>query len=273
MPYYSESFGSSKLIRNLIIINVVVYILQLIPSISSAIIALFSLEPTSVLHLEVWRLLTYGFLHDPSSIFHIIFNMFGLWMFGTSVESRIGSKSFLIFYIFSILFAGLFSLLYPIFGYYVNVIGASGGVLAVMTLYAIFYPNRELLIWGIIPIKAWVATLLFALVSIFGTIGGGGTTAHLTHLGGIAAAFVYIWLEPKISRAIISRIEKKRRVSKPTKIHYFEPRKSRLEILEENATIDDVLKRVSEVGMESLSDDEIRVLEKASGKPIRRDPK
>jgi hypothetical protein len=116
-----------------------------------------------------------------------------------------------------------------------------------------------------------VATALFALVSIFGTVSGRGNTAHLTHIGGLIFAFLYFYLEPILTKKSEEISRRKKIKKQPTVIHYFEPRQSRQEIKAEKDAIDEVLKKISVSGMDSLSEEEYRILEKASGSPIKRD--
>jgi len=252
------------IIRILVICNLLIWILQIIPSIGVVVTDYLSLDPLRAMNGQVWRFLSYGFLHDPHSPMHLLFNMLALWMFGTAVLDRWSELKFLLFYIGAILFSGIISVLYTMIGANPMIIGASGGVLGVMALFTFFYPQRELLLFGFFPIRAWVALTLFAIISVGGMISGGGAVAHLTHLGGIGFAFFWIYLEPKLLGFNWPARKKK------TVIHYFEPRKSRQELFEEKSQIDEVLKKISESGMDSLTESELRILEKASGKPIPR---
>src|SRR5262249_52338601 len=97
-----------------------------------------------VLHGQVWRLGTYAFLHSPSSLWHILWNMLFLWWFGTDMEDMYGPREFLGFYLASAVAGGLMfvaaSLAWPGLGSYA--LGASGAVTAVMVLFAIHYPTR-----------------------------------------------------------------------------------------------------------------------------------
>jgi membrane associated rhomboid family serine protease len=272
MDRYNYSTGNPPfggVVRILIILNVILFFAELSP-LGEMIISLFGLTPIAVLKGQVWRLLTYGFLHSPASPFHVAFNMLGLWMFGTSIEMRWGSKRFLTFYLFSVIFSGLFSLLYLALGTSPMIIGASGGLLGVLTLYAIFYPEHQLLLFFVIPVKARVATIIFAIISIAGTVSGRGGVAHLTHLGGIAAAFLYLKLEPFVIAFIEEKAVRKEKRKNETTVHYFESRKSRLEENAEKDAIDEVLAKISRSGMESLTEEEYKILEKASGKPVTR---
>ncbi len=259
----------SGVVRVLIFINIIAFILQMLP-VGPAISYYLGLNPMSVLHGQVWRLLTYGFLHSTESPFHILFNMYGLWIFGSAIEELWGEKKFLFFYLFAVVFSGLISLIYPLLGSSPLIIGASGGLLGILTLYAIYYPDREMLLFFIIPVKARIAAIIFAVVSIGGTITGGGGVAHLTHLGGIAAAFVFLKIEPKVLAWVDEKNKRKEIKESETTVHFFESRKSRQEEAADKEEVDDVLRKITAKGIESLSENELRILEKASGKPIKR---
>ncbi len=268
--YSTGAPGLSGMVRILLFITVGIYLLQLLPTVGEAVTQIFGLDPNAVLHGQIWRLLSYGFLHDTQSPFHILLNMLGLWMFGTAVEARWGPKRFLSFYLFCIVVSGLISLLYLFFGYSPLIIGASGGLLGVLTLYAIFYPDHQLLLFFIIPVKARLATIIFAVISLGGAISGRGGVAHLTHLGGIAAAFIFLKVEPHFYRLRNKDIQRTKKKRKEPIVHYYEPRKSRQEIEAEKADVDRVLSKISKEGMEALTESEYKILERASGKSVPR---
>jgi len=81
----------TKWVQRLIIANVIMFFVeQTAPGVANALV----LQPRYVL-TEPWTLVTYMFLHDPRSITHLLFNMLGLWLFGTRVEERLGGRRFL----------------------------------------------------------------------------------------------------------------------------------------------------------------------------------
>lgn len=268
--------GFSGVVRTLILVNIIVHILQLLPGVGDVITGLGAAHPVLILRGQIWRLFTYGFLHSTGSFSHLLFNMFGLWMFGAPIEARLGSKAFLWFYMISIVFSGLFSFTYLIGDSVPFIVGASGAIFAVVTLYAIYYPDSLIYIYGIIPVKARIWAIIFGVVSIFGTLNRGGDTAHVVHLGGIVFAFIYWKFGDRVSSLTRNWIRKRaiakedKENKKETVLHYYEPRKSRQEIAQEKSDIDAVLKKISQSGMESLSEDEYKILEKASGKPVER---
>jgi membrane associated rhomboid family serine protease len=147
-----------------------------------------------------WTLVTYLFIHYD--IFHIGFNMIALLVFGMAVEQKMGSNEFLLFYFFSGILSGvLLCLVYPLLGLRTEmIIGASGAIYAVMLAYATFFPYSTLLIWGIIPVKAYILVLVLLAIAIISTVFGWmGDIAHLGHLAGALFGFIYFPLRLRIN--------------------------------------------------------------------------
>lgn len=138
-----------------------------------------------------WQPLSYMFIHGGFS--HLFFNMFGLLMFGIVCEKRIGSTEFLVFYILCGIFDGLVSLaIYYFVGAKFLLIGASGALYSVLLLYSVLFPDSTIFIWGIIPVKAPILVLIYAVIEIVSEVLGASNIAHLTHLTGFIMAFLYI---------------------------------------------------------------------------------
>jgi membrane associated rhomboid family serine protease len=151
-----------------------------------------SMIPAAVLHGRIWTLATYMFMHG--GLMHILFNMLGLFVFGTQVERYMGSREFLLFYLVTGTMAGLFSFLaYWLIGdVFTSLVGASGALFAVELAYAVFFPNSILYLWGILPLRAPVMVLGFtALELVFSVTGLKSGVAHFTHLAGFAFAWLY----------------------------------------------------------------------------------
>ena len=165
----------------------------------------FALWPLDSGYFQPWQLLTYGFFHDLNSLYHIGFNMLGLWMFGRHVEPLMGSQRFAIFYIVCVVGAGLIQMIVAAMqgGVYYTV-GASGGLMGVLLAYALAYPNQTImLLFPPIPMKAKYFVLIFALASIyFGVSGSMGGVAHFAHLGGMLFGFIMLqyWSRSKPRR-------------------------------------------------------------------------
>jgi membrane associated rhomboid family serine protease len=135
-----------------------------------------------------WTLVTYMFLHAPG-LSHILFNMLALFMFGPPLERRLGGNRFLGLYFAGGIGGALLSLAQP----NVAIVGASAATFAVSLGFARYWPDSLILIWGIIPVRAWMMVGLMTLLALFGAGGlGERGVAHLAHLGGFAAGWVYL---------------------------------------------------------------------------------
>jgi membrane associated rhomboid family serine protease len=203
---YYESPRLSPCIKGLIAANVAVFILQMVagPRVANW----GGNFPYAIFfEFQVWRLVSYMFLHSPDMLFHILFNMLALWWFGMELEERWGAKKFLIFYFVCGVGAGLFSFFYLLTGQSVLVIGASGAVLGVLTAYAYYYPTRTVLLFFIIPMKIRTLVIGYAVISVLMSLNvAPGGTSHITHLGGIVVAWCYLRFQPLIL-TFYSRIE------------------------------------------------------------------
>jgi len=138
------------------------------------------------------------FLHAPG-ISHILFNMLALFMFGPPLERRLGGYRFLGLYFAGGIGGALLSLAQP----NVSIIGASAATFAVSLGFARYWPDSLILIWGLIPVKAWVMVGLMTLLALFGAGGiGERGVAHLAHLGGFVAGWIYLKLIERASPAV-----------------------------------------------------------------------
>lgn len=161
------------------------------------------LNPTLFLtYKHYWTPITYMFAHEGVS--HLFFNMFAMFVFGHSIEERMGSVGFSLYYLITGAFAGIFSLIiYKIFNMNVLLIGASGAMYAIMFAYAVFFPNRKLYFFGIIPISPPVLILLYTAFDLYSQIFTSSNVAHITHLSGFLFAFFYFKLVYKINPLFI----------------------------------------------------------------------
>ncbi|MHB9293619.1 putative rhomboid family protein [Hollandina sp. SP2] len=151
-----------------------------------------ALNPGAVLHGWIWQFVSYMFAHGNLS--HLLFNMLALFLFGTQVERRMGSKEFLLYYMVTGVLAGIFSfLVYWLTGAYgVFLLGASGAIFAVQLAYATLFPDAVIFIWGILPLRAPLMVLGFTVIEIFSSVTGiGSGVAHLTHLAGFVWGWIY----------------------------------------------------------------------------------
>jgi membrane associated rhomboid family serine protease len=162
----------------------------------------FGLVPAGVVPLlRIWQPITYLFLHDVVSIWHILINMFMLWMFGRELELLWGRNRFLRYYFLCGVGAGLINVVVktvPLaFGgslSMVPTIGASGAIFGILIANAILFPDRQIVLFPI-PIKMRMRTYVFAMIALefLGTLGSGGdNVSHICHLGGILVGWLYL---------------------------------------------------------------------------------
>jgi len=209
---------------------------------------------------QVYRLLTYGFLHSPNDLWHIVLNMFALWMFGREVEYRYGRREFLAFYLAAIVVAGVVWTLAEIPSQFASVmIGASGGVTAVLILFALNFPHQTVLFMFIIPMPMWVLALLIVGMDALGAMNRSGNIAFTAHLGGAAFGFVYYQWRWGLERWLPSTDWLKRLRHKP-KLRVVDPE----EVDEAEERLNEILKKIHEHGQDSLTRGERRFLEQAS---------
>ena len=180
----------TRWVKNLLIANVAIYCLQwTVPGVTNAFLFVPGLEL-----VRPWTFITYMFLHDPNSIWHIVFNMVVLYFFGPRVEQRMGSNRFLWLYFLSGVSGALLSLLLAPNS---ALLGASAGVAGVVLAFARFWPTDKIYIWGVLPLEArWLVILSIVWAIYSGLRGSTGGVADFAHLGGYVGAYVYLrWLE------------------------------------------------------------------------------
>jgi membrane associated rhomboid family serine protease len=186
-------FRLTPVVKNLIIINVVVFVLQqVIPDVMQW-LALFNVKTE---YFRPYQLFTYMFCH--ANFMHVFFNMLLLSFMGPIMEEVWGQKKFTIFYIVAGIGAGVFNILMDMFfgvGTFSVMIGASGAVYGVMTAFGVTFPNMELrMLFLPISFKAKYMVMVLGSIAIFSGFRStpGDNTAHLAHLGGIVVALIFL---------------------------------------------------------------------------------
>jgi membrane associated rhomboid family serine protease len=251
--------GSMSMTTNLIIVNAIVYLLQLFTHnrLTNACIMYTGWyhEPW-----QAYRLLTYGFIHDPGTIWHIILNMFSLWFFGRMVESRYGRREFLAFYLIAIIFAGIIWTLAEIPSQQdTRMLGASGGVVAVIVLCALNFPHQTIYVNLFIPMPIWLFAILMVGIDAFGAISRAGTVAFTDHLGGAMFGFLYYQWSWRLERLIPS-VDWLERLKPKPKLRVHDPETAD----DTEKAVDEILKKIQDHGRDSLTRKERRILEEAS---------
>ncbi len=132
-----------------------------------------------------WQIVSYAFLHG--SFNHLFFNMLGLWMFGAELEQVWGRNRFLVFYFASVVAAALTQLVVDaLLGSPAPTIGASGGLFGLLLAFAMIFPNRIILLFFVIPMKAKYLVALYGLIELYqGAYVLNSGVAHFAHLGGM----------------------------------------------------------------------------------------
>jgi membrane associated rhomboid family serine protease len=161
-----------------------------------------SLVPGDVLHGWIWQLVTYSFIHV--GLFHILFNMLTLWMFGAQLEMDWGRNKFLEFYFFCVLGAAITTIVVSYTGFggvtpMTSTVGASGGVLGVLMAFGMVYGEQEIMLFPIpvsMKAKYFVGGLVFIEIisALYAATPGhrGEAVAYVAHLGGLLFGFLYV---------------------------------------------------------------------------------
>lgn len=183
-------FALPQITQTLIIINVLAFLLEIVAggSIIDA-LALWPLGP----QFQPWQIVSYAFLHG--SFTHLLFNMFGLYMFGADLERTWGARRFLNYYLVSAISAAVTQLIVCFFtGAYFPTVGASGAVFGLLIAFAMVFPNRMvMLLFPPIPMRAPVFVALYgALELVLGVTGTQAGVAHFAHLGGMAGGYLLL---------------------------------------------------------------------------------
>jgi len=264
-----SSFGGpASMVTRLLVINIVVYLVQILffQDNPDQIIDLLGLQAS--LPQQPWKfyqLLTHGFLHDPDNIWHIIGNMAVLWFLGRDVEVIYGKNGFLQFYLSTIVLAGIAWVLFEqVMGSPRAVaVGASGGVTGVLVVFALHYPRKLVNLYFFIPIPVWVVATAFIAWDALSALRPrpGDNVAHSAHLAGAAAGYLFYRTRWQLGALWPSQWFKGLRRPK-FKIH--QPDESQQDDAELKAEVDRILEKISRQGESSLSSRERRTLEDAS---------
>ena len=178
----------TRWVKNLLIANIgMFFVQQTMPGVTDALmfVPVFALR-------QPWTIITYMFLHG--SFMHILFNMLGLYFFGSRVEQRLGANRFLWLYFLSGISGALLHMwLAP----NSPIIGASAAIYGVILAFARFWPTDKIYIYGVLPLEARWLVIITILMSIYSGLNGStGGAADFAHLGGYVGAYLYLrWLE------------------------------------------------------------------------------
>ena len=265
-PQRLQSSGPKMITTKLIIVTVVLYCIDQFLFKGSA-QDQFALHPELFSdNWKIWQVLTYGFLHagltEPSGAMHILLNMYGLFLFGRDVELRYGRQEMLRFYLLAIVVSGAGWLLVGIVtDHTVPVVGASGGVIAVLVLYCFNFPQRRLLLMGIVPVPAWGLGLGIVVIDLMRAMGhlgfgrGPSEVAYEAHLAGAAFALVYFKCGWSLGK--IPSLNPGKWLKRQPRLKLHQPAADQ----KKDQAADKILEKIRQQGEASLSKKERRILD------------
>jgi len=191
----------TRAVKQLVWINAIVFLVMFVSRAANAFLILnFGLVPEAVVHGYLWQLVTYSFLHG--GIAHILFNMLGLWMFGSQLEMDWGYGKWLEFYFFCVVGAALITMAVAYSGVLGSgpataTIGASGGIFGLIVAFGILYAEMRVYVMGIFPIQAKWFAIIWVGLALLGAVGDQGGVANVAHLGGAIFGYAYLKLVPR----------------------------------------------------------------------------
>lgn len=274
-PSISIGGPLTPMVKKLMIINAVIFVIQHAAAALTTpglFINAFGLSYQGLfLEFKVWQVFTYMFLHG--GLLHLFFNLLILFMFAGELERVWGSKAFLKYYIYSGLGAGIFISLmnFYVFENYQMMpvtIGASGALYAILLAYGLMWPDREVLLYFLFPVKIKYLLLFLGLLEFFGTVttarGAGGNISHIGHVGGLISGFIILFYKSDILKpgTGTSKVKKEGFISSFLKRHRNDRKKKEIENrIKAKKIIDKLLEKIAREGMSSLTPEEKRDLE------------
>jgi membrane associated rhomboid family serine protease len=264
-------FGMTPWVRRLIVANLVVFLLQQTIFVDPRFLDAFGFVPLRAL-AQPWTFVTYMFLH--AGLLHLAFNLLALFVFGPSVEERMGGGTYLRYYLLCGLGGAALSFVLTQFRPVELVVGASAAVYGVLLAFAWAWPDQPIYVFPLpepIPAK-WLVIFAAGISLALALFSANDKVAHLAHLGGFATGFLYL----KVADWQLGRAERQlRRASQPSVLVHpgraargsdAEVKPRRTDRNPAQAEIDRVLDKISANGIESLTPAERRFLTEMSRK-------
>ena len=239
-------------IKLLVSVNFGIFLLQSLSKSEMIFFQLFGLVPKLIWsEFMIWQPVTYLFFHG--GIWHVLINMFVLWMFGSELERLWGKLRFLKYYFITGIGSGIITALLNLSSI-TPVVGASGAVFGVLMAYGITYPNRTIYLYGIIPIRSMLFVIAVGLIAFVSSFDGTSRIRHITHLSGMVIGYLILKRRWQFNDIWFS-IRKK---TLEYQIQREERKISHRQELENN--IDKILDKINDQGFKSLSDKEEKQL-------------
>lgn len=248
----------TSVVKWLLIANIAVFVLQLIPE--HVVEEALAVVPS--VWWQVWRYATFQFLHG--GLMHLLFNMLGLYFLGRILEGSWGPKRFLVFYLSCGAFAGLchvvMTFAFNPTGTHTPLIGASGGVFAVVLVCAILFPQIRLILF-LFPVPIRFVAALFIGIAVYNLLSGiarggfAGGISDAAHLGGAVAGAFWMWVLPRLRRGLVSTRIRRGKGAWQRKLK---------KQADEQAEIDRILHKIHQQGIGSLTPGEKHILRSAT---------
>ena len=243
-------------IKILVSVNFGIFLLQTVARTEGLFFPLFGLVPKLVWsEFMIWQPFTYLFFHG--GIWHLLINMFVLWMFGSELERIWGKGHFLKFYFVTGVGAGLVTMIFGL-NSMTPIVGASGAVYGVLLAYGLTYPNRTVYLYGIIPIKSLWFVIGIGVIAFMSSFDNVSQISHLTHLSGMMIG--YLMLKRPVRFNDLWFTIRKRTLE--YKIKHEEKKVSQHQAIERE--IDRILDKINREGFDSLTEEEHDRLYKGS---------
>lgn len=256
-PHMRMSFPRlTPVVKWLLIINFSIYVaVILIRPLAEFIYEWFKLDTmTFARAVQIWRLVSYQFLHDPLNIFHILINMLGLYFLGPRLEGFWGSKKFLSFYLGCGVAGALFYMLLVGIGFLPQgeMVGASGAILGLLAACAILFPQFVVILF-IFPVPIRLAAVILTIAYLFFVITRAGNAGgHACHLAGMGAGAAYVLSESWRQKFRMKMTAGQRWQKKIAQQHNLQ------------IEVDHILEKVHKSGIHSLTYKEKKILKQAT---------
>jgi membrane associated rhomboid family serine protease len=269
---FAPSSRFTPWVVRLIAANMVVLLLMRTIFISPELTSALAFSPAAALTAP-WTFFTYMFVH--AGLLHLLGNMFMLFVFGTPVESRMGSRAFILYYLLCGVGAAVFSLALSNITGVGPMVGASGAVLGVALAFAMYWPDAELIVFPLpVPIRArTLVALLIGADVLFAFLTPGDGIAHVAHVGGALSGYLYFRMQglsrrspqppPRAVERVVMVQSGSAEPERRTPVTPARPRR-RVDADPVAAEVDRVLDKISEKGIASLTPAERRFLDEVS---------
>jgi membrane associated rhomboid family serine protease len=264
-------FPSSQTVNALLAANITVFILQLLMrgSLEFGFLQTFGLVPAKVLpQFHLWQFGTYMFLHG--GFWHLAFNMFALWMFGAEIENYWGRRTFLNYYFVCGLGGGLIYTLTS-WGSPVPLVGASGAIFGLLLAYGMMFPDRQILLYFLFPIKAKYFVMILGAINLLSAMQPNmDNVGYFAHLGGMLFGYLYLkgGLGPGLALPRAGGLKEawhRRRMR--SKMRVVSPGQRSDDGGEvDTERVNAILEKISREGLQSLTAEEEDILRRASRK-------